>query len=296
MLIIDDAYFMRNLLKKALKEAGYEVIGEAKDGKEGVKLYFELHPDIVTMDIKMPEMDGIEATKQIISKDPKAMIIVVTGNTDDQIKNAILHAGAKEYLQKPFQPAFLWAKIDRLFASAEPIDDSNKDPVFVQNTHELPSIPFVEEGIEDDFEMTELELASEPDPEKTNVIEIENENDVILFPETYRVEEEDVPIEHMIDKSDMVYDKERSEESSYLSPNPLSTVPKKPIPVPHHQKEEESVMIRPPRGQIQKDHTLTNWDEDEDLEEPVIDMTSGSIQPEKKESLLSAIKKIFKKS
>lgn len=95
VLIVDDAYFMRNLIKRTLKEADYDVVGEAKNGMEGVKMYFDLRPDIVCMDINMPDISGIEATKQIMSKDPQAKVIAITGNNDDEIKRQMIEAGAK---------------------------------------------------------------------------------------------------------------------------------------------------------------------------------------------------------
>lgn len=188
VLIVDDAYFMRNLIKKALKEAGYEVVGEAKDGKEGIKLYFELKPDIVTMDINMPDISGIEATKQILSKDPNAMIIAVTGNNDDDIKQQIIDAGVKEYLQKPFQPAFLLTKLENMMK--EPIEDdipekttheNNKEKIVVNSS----VVVNADEAPEDDLLEEELVILDAPDHTKSMTIEIENNEDKIVFPQDY---------------------------------------------------------------------------------------------------------------
>jgi DNA-binding NarL/FixJ family response regulator len=192
VLIVDDAYFMRNLIKKTLKEAGYEVIGEAKDGKEGVRLYFELKPDVVTMDINMPHMSGIEATKEILSKDPNAKIIAVTGNNDENKKRQILEAGAKEYLQKPFQPAFLWSKLDKVLQENEEIEmEIIDEPSSKEETTKSSSV-VIAEAIEDDFDNMEIEIMDKPDESKNITLVIENEEDSIEFPEEYQeiVEEE----------------------------------------------------------------------------------------------------------
>ena len=76
ILIVDDAAFMRMMLKDILEKNGYQVIGEASNGLKAVELYKKDRPDIVTMDITMPEMDGIEALKEIMTFDPKANIII----------------------------------------------------------------------------------------------------------------------------------------------------------------------------------------------------------------------------
>lgn len=187
VLIVDDAYFMRNLIKKALKEAGYEVIGEAKNGKEGIKLYFELKPDIVTMDINMPDISGIEATKQILSKDPYANIIAVTGNNDDAIKQEIIDAGVKEYLQKPFQPAFLLTKIEKMME--EPIEDAIADTTTqeqskVVNDETTSIVVNAGDAPEDDL-LEEIEIMSAPDKTKNMTIEVINDVDGFEFPEDY---------------------------------------------------------------------------------------------------------------
>jgi Response regulator containing CheY-like receiver domain and AraC-type DNA-binding domain len=122
VLIIDDAFFIRNLIKRAIMtkpeddKLGYkfDVIGEAINGKEGIIQYFNNKPDIITLDINMPDINGIEVAKQIISKDPNAKIIAISGNLDESITQEILKAGALEYIQKPFQNAYLWDKLDKV--------------------------------------------------------------------------------------------------------------------------------------------------------------------------------------
>ncbi len=103
VLIVDDAAFMRTSIKMMLKNEEFEVVGEAEDGLEAINLYKALHPDIVTMDITMPEVDGIEATKQIISFDPTAKIIMVSAmGQEPMIRDAVMN-GATSFVVKPFQ-------------------------------------------------------------------------------------------------------------------------------------------------------------------------------------------------
>ena len=93
---------MRNLIKGTLVKEGYEIVGEAKDGVEAVELYKELKPDLVTMDITMENMNGIEAVKQIIALDPDAKIIMVSAlGQEDFVKEAI-KVGASDFIVKPF--------------------------------------------------------------------------------------------------------------------------------------------------------------------------------------------------
>ncbi len=105
VLIVDDAAFMRMLLKDIITKAGYEVVGEASNGKEAVEKYKELKPDIVTMDITMPEMNGIEAVKEIKKIDPNAKIIMVSAMGQQAMVIEAIQAGARDFIVKPFQPA-----------------------------------------------------------------------------------------------------------------------------------------------------------------------------------------------
>ncbi len=105
VLIVDDAAFMRMLLKDIVTKAGFEVVGEASNGKEAVEKYKELKPDVVTMDITMPEMNGIEAVKEIKKIDPNANIIMVSAMGQQAMVIEAIQAGAKDFIVKPFQPA-----------------------------------------------------------------------------------------------------------------------------------------------------------------------------------------------
>lgn len=102
VLIADDAAFMRMSIKNMLVRNGYEVIGEAENGKEAVRKYKELKPDVVTLDITMPEMDGLEALRQIKSYDPKANVIIVSAMGQQAMILEAISGGAKSFLVKPF--------------------------------------------------------------------------------------------------------------------------------------------------------------------------------------------------
>ncbi|MGD9677126.1 MAG: response regulator [Vulcanibacillus sp.] len=103
ILVVDDAAFMRMMIKEILIKNGYEVIGEATDGADAVTKYRELKPNLVTMDITMPELDGVEALKQIIKEDPNAKIIMCSAMGQQAMVIDAIQAGAKDFIVKPFQ-------------------------------------------------------------------------------------------------------------------------------------------------------------------------------------------------
>jgi len=103
VLIVDDTAFMRKLLRNILFSAGLDVAGEAENGKEAVELFKQHKPDLVTMDIIMPEMNGIEALKKIKSIEPNAKVIMCTAVGQEQMVKAAIKLGAKGYIIKPFQ-------------------------------------------------------------------------------------------------------------------------------------------------------------------------------------------------
>ncbi|MBE1553452.1 response regulator [Sporosarcina limicola] len=103
VLIVDDAAFMRMMIKDILTKNNFEVVGEAADGVQAIEKYFELKPDLVTMDITMPEMDGIVALKSIIEKDPSATIIMCSAMGQQAMVIDAIQAGAKDFIVKPFQ-------------------------------------------------------------------------------------------------------------------------------------------------------------------------------------------------
>jgi two-component system chemotaxis response regulator CheY len=103
ILIVDDAAFMRMMIKDILTKNGFEVVGEAADGVQAVEKYFDLKPDLVTMDITMPEMDGIAALKAIKEKDPSAIILMCSAMGQQAMVIDAIQAGAKDFIVKPFQ-------------------------------------------------------------------------------------------------------------------------------------------------------------------------------------------------
>ena len=104
VLIADDAAFMRMMLKNVLTEAGYEVVGEAENGAVAVSKYRELNPDLTTMDITMPEMDGLAALKEIRAADPAARVVMCSAMGQQSMVIESIQAGAKDFIVKPFQP------------------------------------------------------------------------------------------------------------------------------------------------------------------------------------------------
>ncbi len=104
VLIVDDALFMRTVLKDILTKNGYEVVGEATNGYEAIEKYNELHPDITTMDITMPELDGIEALKKIMEINQNAKIIMCSAMGQQGIVVEAIKQGAIDFIIKPFQP------------------------------------------------------------------------------------------------------------------------------------------------------------------------------------------------
>ncbi|CDF59307.1 response regulator [Thermobrachium celere] len=104
VLIVDDAAFMRMMLKDILTKNGYEVIGEAPNGAKAVEIYKAERPDVVTMDITMPEMDGIQAVKEIKAFDPNAKIIMCSAMGQQAMVMEAIKSGARDFIVKPFQP------------------------------------------------------------------------------------------------------------------------------------------------------------------------------------------------
>ncbi len=103
ILIVDDAAFMRMMIKDILTKNGFEVVGEANDGSQAIEKYKELKPDLVTMDITMPEMDGISALKEIKKTDGNAKVIMCSAMGQQAMVIDAIQAGAKDFIVKPFQ-------------------------------------------------------------------------------------------------------------------------------------------------------------------------------------------------
>ena len=116
VLIVDDAIFMRRMLKDIIKEGGHQVVGEAANGAEGVALYEKHKPELVTMDIIMPEMGGIDAVKGIIKLDSNAKVLMVSAMGQQQLVVEAIQAGAKDFIVKPFEASKVLSAIERLLS------------------------------------------------------------------------------------------------------------------------------------------------------------------------------------
>jgi two-component system chemotaxis response regulator CheY len=103
VLVVDDAAFMRMMLKDMLIKGGHEVVGEAENGAVAIEKYKELRPDLVTMDITMPELDGIEAVKAIKSLDAGAKVVMCSAMGQQTMVVQAIQAGARDFIVKPFQ-------------------------------------------------------------------------------------------------------------------------------------------------------------------------------------------------
>ena len=104
ILVVDDAAFMRMMIKDILTKNGYNVAGEAENGAKALEKYNEVKPDLVLMDITMPEVDGIQALKNIKAADPNAKVIMCSAMGQQAMVIEYIQAGAKDFIVKPFQP------------------------------------------------------------------------------------------------------------------------------------------------------------------------------------------------
>lgn len=114
VLVCDDAIFMRTMISDILSGAGYEVVGEAESGVQAIERYKELRPDLVTMDIVMPDMGGIEAVREIIKADPDAKILMCSAMGQQALVVEAIQAGAKDFVVKPFQPSRVLEAVQRV--------------------------------------------------------------------------------------------------------------------------------------------------------------------------------------
>jgi two-component system chemotaxis response regulator CheY len=114
VLVCDDAIFMRTMISDILTQAGYEVVGEAETGVQAVARFRELQPDLVTMDIVMPDMGGIDAVREIIKVDPDARILMCSAMGQQALVVEAIQAGAKDFVVKPFQPSRVLEAVQRV--------------------------------------------------------------------------------------------------------------------------------------------------------------------------------------
>ncbi len=115
VLVVDDAAFMRLSIKNMLQGTDYEVVGEAENGKEGIEKYLLLKPDLVTMDITMPILTGLEALKGILAIDPNAKVVMLSAMGQEQMVKESIMGGAKSFIVKPFQKDVLIKTFDQFF-------------------------------------------------------------------------------------------------------------------------------------------------------------------------------------
>jgi two-component system chemotaxis response regulator CheY len=114
VLVCDDAIFMRTMIGDILTQAGFEIVGEAESGLQAVQKYRDLKPDLVTMDIVMPDMGGIEAVREICKQDPDAKILMCSAMGQQALVVEAIQAGAKDFVVKPFQPSRVLEAVQRV--------------------------------------------------------------------------------------------------------------------------------------------------------------------------------------
>jgi two-component system chemotaxis response regulator CheY len=118
VLIVDDAIFMRNMIKDIFSGSGFEVTGEAANGLEAVEKYKELRPDLTTMDIVMPFKSGIEATREIIKHDAKAVIVMCSALGQESLVMEAIEAGASDFIVKPFKSEDVLSVVKKVLGDA----------------------------------------------------------------------------------------------------------------------------------------------------------------------------------
>lgn len=116
VLIVDDAAFMRMTIKKMLEANGHEAAGEAENGVEAVKKFIELKPDIVLLDITMPEMNGVEALKRMKELEHDVKVIICSAMGQQAMVAQAIQSGAKDFIVKPFEEERLMASIDKVMS------------------------------------------------------------------------------------------------------------------------------------------------------------------------------------
>lgn len=114
VLICDDALFMRTMLAEIMQQAGFEVVGQAETGADAVRKYRELQPNLVTMDIIMPDMGGIDAVREIVKEFPDANILMCSAMGQQALVIEAIQAGARDFVVKPFQPSRVLEAVQRV--------------------------------------------------------------------------------------------------------------------------------------------------------------------------------------
>lgn len=117
VLVVDDAIFMRSMIKDIFTSGGYEIVGEAANGIEAVQRYHDLRPDLTTMDIVMPFKSGIEATREIVSGDPRAVVLMCSALGQESLVMEAIEAGAVDFVVKPFRADDVLAIVARVLTA-----------------------------------------------------------------------------------------------------------------------------------------------------------------------------------
>jgi two-component system chemotaxis response regulator CheY len=116
VLVVDDAVFMRKMVSDALTKGGHEVVGEAANGQEAVAQYTAIQPDVMTLDITMPEMDGLAALKEVLALDPGARVVMCSALGQESKVMEAIKTGAKDFVVKPFNPDRVNGAIEKAVA------------------------------------------------------------------------------------------------------------------------------------------------------------------------------------
>jgi two-component system, chemotaxis family, chemotaxis protein CheY len=117
VLIVDDAIFMRNMIKDIFAGSGFEVVGEASNGVEAIDKYQQLKPDLTTMDIVMPFKSGIEATREIVKQDRNAVIVMCSALGQESLVMEAIEAGASDFIVKPFRSEDVLAVVKKVLGN-----------------------------------------------------------------------------------------------------------------------------------------------------------------------------------
>jgi len=116
ILVVDDAAFMRRMVIDVLQNGGHEIVGEAGNGNEALARFQELRPDVTTLDITMPEKDGLTALREIIAFDPSAKVVMCSALSQESKVLEAVKAGARDFIAKPFQAQRVLSAIEKVLA------------------------------------------------------------------------------------------------------------------------------------------------------------------------------------
>lgn len=187
VLVVDDSYVNRNLVKGILKEAKHQLVGEAQDGQEAINMIPVFKPSVITLDLNMPNVTGYEVIEFIKEHYPLLPIIVITGDRHIQNHEKALELGANFVIKKPFQPAFLMKRLDltpyieSIYLKEEVVEDDNEDEEFliVNKAVDRPSenIQIFNASTQIVFEEKELNLPKQQALNKQSIVTVLTDDD-----------------------------------------------------------------------------------------------------------------------